>query len=109
MSYYLQISISSEICPGLTLIRCTRISISVMKCPHALLPNFNITHFSEYRQLMSQCPPNAASQVRINSSIYPKIKITLTFTLTLLLEVGSKGLDLKGHFVLDVKIRCASN
>ena len=48
--------------------------------------------------------PNAAPQVRINSCIYPKIKITLTFTLTLLLEIGSKGLDLKGHFVLDVKI-----
>ena len=80
-----------------------------MKCPLALLPNFNITRFSEYRQLMSQCPPNAAPQVRINSCIYPKIKITLTFTLTLLLEIGSKGLDLKGHFVLDVKIRRASN
>ena len=28
----------------------------------------------------------------------------LTFTLTLLLKIGSKCLDLKGHFVLDVKI-----
>ena len=43
-----------EICPGLTLIRCTRISINVTKCLLALLPNFNITRFSEYRQLMSQ-------------------------------------------------------
>ena len=58
---------------------------------------------------VTKCPPNAAPQVRINSCIYPKIKITLTFTLTLLLEIGSKGLDLKGHFVLDVKIRHASN
>ena len=46
-----------EICPGLTLIRCTRIAISVTKCPLALLPNFNITRFSEYRQLMSQSVP----------------------------------------------------
>ena len=30
-------------------------------------------------------------------------------TLTLLLEMGSEGLDLKGHFVLDVKIGRASN
>ena len=43
-----------EICPGLTLIRCTRISISVTKCPLALLANFNITCVSEYRQFMSQ-------------------------------------------------------
>ena len=47
----------SEICPGLTLIRCTRISISVTKCPLALLANFNITCVSEYRQFMSQSVP----------------------------------------------------
>ena len=58
---------------------------------------------------VTKCPPNAAPQVRINSCIYPKTKITLTFTLTLLLEIGSKSLDLKGHFVLNVKIECASN
>ena len=58
---------------------------------------------------VTKCPPNAAPQVRINSCIYPKTKITLTFTLTLLLEIGSKSLDFKGHFVLDVKIECASN
>ena len=39
---------------------------------------------------VTKCPPNAALQVRINSCIYPKTKITLTFTLTLLLEIGSK-------------------
>ena len=33
----------------------------------------------------------------------------LTFTLTLLLKIDSKCLDLKGHFVLDVKIGRASN
>ena len=27
----------------------------------------------------------------------------------LLLEIGSKGLDLRGHLVLEVKIGCASN
>ena len=46
-----------EICPGLHQIRCTRISISVMKCPLALLANFNITCVSEYRQFMSQSVP----------------------------------------------------
>ena len=37
------------------------------------------------------CENDAATQVRINSCIYPKLKITPTFTLTLLLEIGSKG------------------
>ena len=41
-----------QIGPGLTLIRCMQISISVTKCLIALLPNFNITRFPEYRQLM---------------------------------------------------------
>ena len=50
-------AMQNEICPGLTLIRCTRISISVTKCPLALLPNFNITCVSEYRQFMSQSVP----------------------------------------------------
>ena len=58
---------------------------------------------------VTKCPPNAAPQVRINSCIYLKTKIALTFTLTLLLEIGNKGLDFKGHFVLDVKIERASN
>ena len=48
---------NGEICPGLTLIRCTRISISVTKCPLALLANFNITCVSECRQFMSQSVP----------------------------------------------------
>ena len=58
---------------------------------------------------VTKCPPNAAPQVRINSCIYPKTKIALTFTLTLLLEIGSKSLDFKGHFVLVAKIERASN
>ena len=58
---------------------------------------------------VTECPPNAAPQVRINSCVYPKTKITLTFTLTLLLEIGNKGLDLKGHFELDVKIERTFN
>ena len=37
-----------QICPGLTLIRCMPISISVTKCLIALLLNFNITRFPEY-------------------------------------------------------------
>lgn len=57
----------------------------------------------------TKCPPNAAAQVRINNCIYPKTKITLTFTLTLWSEIDSKVLDLKGHYVLDVKIVRASN
>ena len=58
---------------------------------------------------VTKCPPNATPQVRINSCIYLKTKIALTFTQTLLLEISSKGLDLKGHFVLDVKTERASN
>ena len=58
---------------------------------------------------VTKCPPNAAPQVRIDGCIYPKTTITLTSTLTLLLEIGSKSLDLKGHFMLDVKIERASN
>ena len=53
---------------------------------------------------VTRCPSNAASQVRINSCIHPKLKITLIFTLTLLFEIGRKCLDLKRHFVLDIKI-----
>ena len=71
-----------------------------------------LQHYSfpgKQRINVTKCPPNAASQVRINSCIYLKTTITLTFTLTLLLEIGSKGLDFKGHFVLDVKIERASN
>ena len=45
----------------------------------------------------------------INSCIYPKLKISLTFTLTLLLEIRRKGLDLRGNLVLDVKIERASS
>ena len=58
---------------------------------------------------VTKCPQNAAPQVRINSCIYPKTKMTPTFTVTLLLEIGSNSLDFKGHFVLDVKIERASN
>ena len=58
-----------EICPGLTLVRCTRISISVTKCPFALLPNFNITRFLEYRQLMSQSVP----QIRVRQIFFTKL------------------------------------
>ena len=71
-----------------------------------------LQHYSFHRILtisVTKCPPNAAPQVRINSCIYLKTKITLTFTLTLLLEMGSKGLDSQGYFVLDVKIERASN
>ena len=56
---------------------------------------------------VTKCLPNAAPQVRINNCIYLKTKIALTLTLTLLLEIGSKGLDFNGHFVLDVKTELA--
>ena len=46
-----------QICPSLTPIRCKRISISVTKCPLALLANFNIAPASEYRQFMLQSDP----------------------------------------------------
>ena len=46
---------------------------------------------------------------RLTAALFdPKLKPTLTFTLTLLLKIGSKCVDLKGHFVLDVKIARAS-
>ena len=47
----------------------------------------------------------------INNCIYHKLKnnTNLLITLTLLLETGSKGLDLKEHFMFDVKIGRASN
>ena len=32
---------------------------------------------------VTKCPPNAALEVKINCCIYPKLKITITFTLTL--------------------------
>ena len=76
---------------------------------HCSSPQFQHYSFPGIQTInVTKCPPNAALQVRINSCIYPKTKITLTFTLTLLLEIGSKGLDLKGHFMLDVKIGRAS-
>ena len=43
----------------------------------------------------SACLSNPAPQVRKNSCFYPKLKITLTLTLTSLLDIGSKGLDLR--------------
>ena len=90
------------------------VDVDVTKCPLTFLPNFNITCVSEYRQLNNiiNCPSNAAHRARINGCIYPKLKIIITFILTLLLKihvVGSRGLDLQGHFVLDVKIGCSSN
>ena len=77
---------------------------------HCSSPQFQHYSFPGIQTInVTKCPANAALQVRINSCIYPKTKITLIFTLTLLLEIGSKGLDLKGHFVLNVKIERASN
>ena len=57
---------------------------------------------------ITKCPSNIASQARINCCIYPDLKITLTFTLTLL-DIDRKCLDVKGHFVLDVEIGCVAN
>ena len=76
-----------------------QISMSVKKCPVALISNFNV----------KKCPPNVSPQVRINSCVYPKLEVTLTFTIALLLEIRSKGIDLKEHFMLEVKIGRASN
>ena len=78
--------------------------------PHRSSPQLQHYSFPGIQTInVTKCPPNAALQVRINSCIYPETKITLTFTLTSLLEIGRKSLDLKGHFVLDVKIERASN
>ena len=48
--------------------------------------------------------PSADPPVTINSCTYAKLKITITFILTVLLEIGRKGLDLKGYFVLDITL-----
>ena len=44
---------------------------------------------AEFNKYHEVTPPNAASRVTTNSCIYPDLKIMLTFTLTLLLEIGS--------------------
>ena len=111
------------------------ISKSIRKCPLALSPKFKITFVSEYRQLMSQSNNNNNNNNDNNSNnnnnsdnnnlLFIKCKITfqydlmwssskdkqllkikLTCILTLLLEIGCKGSDFKGHFVLDVKWAC---
>ena len=80
------------------------------KVSHCSSPQLQHYSFPRIQTInVTKCPQNAAPQVRINSCIYPKTKLTLTFTLTLLLEIGGKGLDLYGHFVLDVKIERASS
>ena len=85
---------------------CTRISISISKCPLFFSPTSTSLLYLGIQTINgTKCPPNAAPQVTIFSCIYPKIKKkTLTFTLTSLLEIGSKGLHLKGHFNLINKI-----
>ena len=45
------------------------------------------------RENVQMCPPNDATQVKINCHIYPNVKITLTLKLTTLLQIGNKCLD----------------
>ena len=42
-----------------------------------------------------KCSPNAALQERKDWFDYCKLKVMLTFTVTLLLEIGRKGVDFK--------------
>ena len=56
-------------------------SIMVQKC------TWTITCVSEYRKLTWQSAPQMLLLLRVNSCIYPKLKIMLTFTLTL--ETGA--------------------
>ena len=61
-----------------------------------------------YRRLRSKCKANSVPHARINICNYPKLKVALTFTLKLLIEINSKGLDLKGpgfsiRFLVDGK------
>ena len=98
-----------QICPGLTLIR-----YADFNKRHEVSPCFScqLQHHSclgIQTSYVTKCLQNAALYVNINCCSYPKLKLTLNFTFTLLLKIGSKCLDLKGHFVLDVKIGCASN
>ena len=43
----------AQICPEMLAVGCTRISISVTKCPMVLFPKFNITRVSELRKLIN--------------------------------------------------------
>ena len=57
---------------------------------------------------VTKCKANSVPHARINICNYPKLKVALTFTLKLLIEINSKGLDLKGpgfsiRFLVDGK------
>ena len=70
--------------------RRTQISVSVTKFSWALLPNFNITRVTEYRELTPQSVPQMLlfKYIKINCCIYPIAKkITLTIYLYLILEI----------------------
>ena len=68
-------------CPEMQVIRCTQISISVTKCPFALLPNFNNHSFLRVQSITDRkCPlhfPNP-SEVKVNSWIYPNLEVLVT-------------------------------
>ena len=87
-------------------IRCTRISISVTKCPPLLFSPTSTSLVSRNTNNLSlKVSPKCCSRVRINCCIYPaNLKITLTITVTLFLEVGSKFLDWMAHFALDISL-----
>ena len=57
---------------------------------------------------VTKCPQMLSSLFFLIAAFYPKLKITLTFIPTLLLKIGSNCLNLKGHFVSDIKIGHAS-
>ena len=54
-----------------------------------ILPAHGASHIIKTINV-TEYPLNAAPQIRINSSIYPDLKRTLFFILTLLLEIGRK-------------------
>ena len=72
-----------------TIIRCTRISISIMSIPLLFSPTST--------SLVSRNTDNQRCSLSkdIDSCIYPKPKIMLTFTLTLLLQNRKHRLRLK--------------
>lgn len=58
----MQCALAFEICLGIHSMRCMPISVSVTKCPVALLVNFTITLGDKRGQTRSKCPLNSTPQ-----------------------------------------------
>ena len=84
-------------------------SISVTKCPVALLVNFAVTSGEKYGQIkVTKCPPNYYPWRVINSNPNPNLKIIRIQTPTPKLQTGGLCLNLAVHFVTFAKIEPTS-